>query len=153
MLTQKAKYALKAMIHLAACHDGKPVLIADLAEVERLPKKFLERILLDLKTHGLLVSRKGKGGGYMLARPANQISLGEIIRRMDGPLAPVPCVSKMAYRKCPDCRDERTCVVKPIMKEVRDSIAYVLDGTTLADAVHRTGGATGRNFESFNFQI
>lgn len=153
MLTQKAKYALKAMIHLAARHEGHPVLIADLAKEERLPKKFLERILLDLKTHGLLVSRKGRGGGYMLARPADRISLGEIIRRMDGPLAPVPCVSKMAYRTCADCRDEKTCCVKPIMKEVRDAIAHVLDGTTLADAVSRAGGPTGRSFESFNFQI
>lgn len=153
MLTQKAKYALKAMIHLAASHAGTPVLIADMAEQEQLPRKFLERILLDLKTHGLLVSRKGRGGGYMLAREPHQISLGEIIRRMDGPLAPVPCVSKMAYRKCADCRDENACVVKPIMKEVRDAIAHVLDGTTLADAVHRAGRSAGRDFEVLNFQI
>jgi Rrf2 family protein len=153
MLTQKAKYAIKAMIHLAARQDDKPVLIEVLAKRERLPRKFLERILLDLKTHGLLESRKGRGGGYRLGREPHKISIGEIVRRMDGPLAPVPCVSKMAYRKCSDCRDEVSCCVKPIMKEVRDAIAHVLDGTTLADAVHRSGKTAGRNIEVLNFQI
>ena len=134
MLTQKAKYALKAMVHLAGCAENSPVLIADLAVEEKLPKKFLERILLDLKTHGLLTSRKGRGGGYMLARAPEKISLGEIVRRMDGPLAPVPCVSKMAYHRCADCDDEKTCCVRPVMKKVRDAIANVLDNTTLANA-------------------
>ena len=153
MLTQKAKYALKAMIYLAGRETVRPVLIAEVAREERLPKKFLERILLDLKTHGLLTSRKGRGGGYMLARPPNKIGLGEIIRLMDGPLAPVQCVSKMAYQKCADCRDEKLCCVRPIMKEVRDSISYVLDGTTLADAVFRAGGITRRSFDSFAYAI
>ena len=143
MLSQKAKYALKAMIRLARSDDGRPVLIATLAKDERLPKKFLERILLDLKTGGLLESRKGKGGGYRLARAPKKISLGEIIRLMDGPLAPVSCVSKMAYRRCRDCASETECCVRPIMKKVRDSIAGVLDGTTLADALKK-GGRKGR---------
>lgn len=153
MLSQKAKYALKAMIHLARQEVGQPMLIADLAKAERLPQKFLERILLDLKTAGLLESRKGRGGGYLLARPPHRISLGSIIRLMDGPLAPVPCVSKMAYRRCADCADEKTCCVRPIMQEVRDSISYVLDGTTLADAVYRAGSDKARSMESFSYEI
>ena len=153
MLSQKAKYALKAMIHLAQTEVGRPVLIADLAKAERLPQKFLERILLDLKTAGLLESRKGRGGGYLLARPPHRISLGAVIRLMDGPLAPVPCVSKMAYRRCADCADEATCCVRPIMKEVRDSISYVLDGTTLADAVYRAGTGKNTRPESLSYEI
>ena len=149
MITQKAKYALKAMIHLAQRQDGKPVLIASMAKEERLPQKFLERILLDLKTHGLLESRKGKGGGYLLARSPQKISLGEIIRLMDGPLALVSCVSKTAYRRCKDCPSEERCYLRPIMKEVRDSIARILDGTSLADAVKRADAT----IESLTYEI
>lgn len=149
MISQKAKYALKAMIHLAQRPAGKPVLIAVLAKEERLPQKFLERILLDLKTHGLLESRKGKGGGYLLARPADKISLGDVLRLMDGPLALVSCVSKTAYRRCRDCPSEEHCYLRPIMKEVRDSIARILDGTSLADAVKRAD----QSIESLTFEI
>lgn len=152
MLTKKSKYALKAMIYLAAAEPDRPVLIRQLAREEKLPKKFLERILLDLKTAGLLVSRKGKGGGYMLGKPAHQISIGEVLRLTEGALAPVPCVSKLAYRRCADCPNEAACLVRPIMKEMRDSMAYILDTTTLADAVSRAA-TSGKAFDGFTYTI
>jgi Rrf2 family protein len=110
-----------------------PVLVADLARRERLPKKFLEAILLELKCRGVVQSRKGRGGGYFLSRQPSEITFGEVIRVLDGPLAAVPCVSQMAYMKCAECLDERTCGVRLAMKEVRDATADILDHTTLAD--------------------
>jgi Rrf2 family protein len=138
MLSRKAKYALRALEYLALHKGPEPAHIADMAKDEGLPQKFLERILLDLRKQGILYSRKGKGGGYQLNRPAKEIRLGDVIRLMDGPLAPVSCVSQTAYAKCADCKDERTCCVRFVMKDVRDAIAGVLDGMTLADMVRKT---------------
>jgi Rrf2 family protein len=137
MINKKTKYALQAMIILAQEYDRGPVLIADLAERGRMPRKFLELILLSLRNSGLLQSRKGKGGGYLLGRPPDRITMGEVIRIVEGPLAPVPCVSKIAYRRCDECRDERTCGIRLVMQEVRDGIANILDGTTFADVLKR----------------
>ncbi len=133
MLSSKAKYGLKAMVHLAAREGEGSVLISDIAEAERIPKKFLDAILLELKNHGMLSSKKGKGGGYTLARPAARITVGDVLRILDGPLAPVPCVSRTAYRRCDDCQDETACAVRAVMQEVRDSIAAILDNTTVGD--------------------
>ena len=133
MLSSKAKYGLKAMVHLARKSGQGAVLIADIAEQENIPKKFLDAILLELKNRGFLSSKKGKGGGYVLARDPEQITVGDIVRVLDGPLAPVPCVSRRSYRRCDDCRDEFTCAVRAVMGEVRDAIAGILDNTTLAD--------------------
>ena len=138
MLSKKAKYALKALLMLARDGKGEPVLISEIAERERIPKKFLELILLQLKKHGLLASKKGKGGGYLLGRDSSEITFGQVIRIIDGPLAPLPCVSQMAYRKCDECEDERTCGIRIVMKEVRDETARILDGTSLAEIVNRT---------------
>ena len=137
MLSKKAKYALQAMILLAQEYDSGPVLIADLAERGRMPRKFLELILLSLKNQGLLQSRKGRGGGYSLGRPPDKITMGEVIRIVEGPLAPLPCVSKIAYHRCEECVDERTCGIRLVMKEVRDGIASILDGTTFDDVLKR----------------
>ena len=131
MLTRKSKYGLKALLMLAEESDQRPVLIADLAERQRLPKKFLEAILLELKRHGLLHSKKGKGGGYFLSRDPSQVTLGQVIRILDGPLALIPCVSQTAYVKCEECLDEQTCGIRLAMKEVRDATAQILDNTTL----------------------
>ncbi len=131
MLSKKAKYAIKALIRLAD-HQGEPVRIADLARTEQIPPKFLELILLGLRNNGVLQSRKGKGGGYLLARDPAKIYLGQIVRMFDGPLAPVPCASQTAYVPCADCRNEAVCGVHLAMKEVRDATAKVLDGTSLA---------------------
>ena len=132
MLSRKAKYAIKALLALAERPDDEPVRIADLAREEQIPPKFLELILLELKNHGLLRSRKGKGGGYLLARDPDQIYLGQIVRLFDGPLAPVPCASQTAYVRCADCRNEAVCGVHLAMREVRDATAKILDGTSLA---------------------
>jgi Rrf2 family protein len=138
MLSSKAKYGLKAMVHLARFGGLGPVLIADIATKEHIPKKFLDVILLEMKNKGLLSSKKGKGGGYTLARPASQIRIGDLVRVLDGPLAPVPCVSRTAYRPCGDCGDENSCAVRAVMQDVRDAIAQILDNTTLADMSART---------------
>ena len=131
MLTRKTKYALKALVVLGEEYGEKPVLISDLARRERIPKKFLELILLDLRNLGILRSKKGRGGGYSLAKAPREIRIGSVVRAFDGPLAPVACASQTAYAKCDDCRDERTCAVRALMTEVRDSTARILDGTTL----------------------
>lgn len=137
MLSKKAKYGLRALLLLAREHGKGPVLIADLARSESIPKKFLELILLDLKNHGVLQSKKGKGGGYSLGKVPEAISLGHVIRVLDGPLAPIPCVSQTAYLKCEECKDETTCGIRIVMKEVRDATARILDGTSLADVLNR----------------
>lgn len=135
MLSQKAKYGLQALLFLAKRGEGKPVLIREIAENERLPKKFLEAILLELKSAGILHARPGKGGGYMLNRAPRTVTLGRVIRLIDGPLAPIPCVSQTAYAPCRDCLDEQTCGIRAVMKRVRDATARILDETTLADLV------------------
>src|SRR5262249_18769027 len=123
----------KAVLDLSEDPGRGPVLVADLAERQRIPKKFLEAILLELKRHGLLQSKKGKGGGYFLRRAPTEISIGQVIRVLDGPLALIPCVSQTAYMKCEECVDEKACGIRWAMKEVRDATAQILDNTTLAD--------------------
>ncbi|MFO7536136.1 MAG: Rrf2 family transcriptional regulator [Kiritimatiellia bacterium] len=134
MLTRSAKYAIKALAYLARQPGGgDPVRISDIARDEIIPRKFLERILLQLNRDGFLYSRRGPEGGYTLAKPARSIMLGDLIRRIDGPLAPIACVSVTAYRPCMDCADESSCGIRLVMKEVRDAIANILDHTSLAD--------------------
>jgi Rrf2 family protein len=142
MLSQKAKYALRALLMLAEQSQTDMVMIADIAERENVPRKFLEAILVDLRKRGLLDSRRGKYGGYRLAKPADAISFGEIIRIVDGPLAPLPCASKTGFRPCDDCTDVNSCSVRWLMLQVRDATADILDNCSLADALkHRQ--ATG----------
>ncbi len=132
MLTKRSKYGLKAVLYMAGQVDRGPISVAEVAEHERIPRKFLEAILLDLKRHGLLHSKTGKGGGYSLGRAPGEITVGQIIRTLDGPLALVPCVSQTAYARCEECADEATCGVRLAMKEVRDATAQILDHTTLS---------------------
>lgn len=134
MLTVKAKYALRAMLDLAAAPSSRPVFIADIARRQDIPRRFLENILIELKKSGLVVSHRGKHGGYALARSAEDISFAEIIRISDGPLALAPCASKTAYRRCDDCRDEATCTVRRVLLEVREATAAILERTSLARA-------------------
>ena len=133
MLTQRSRYALRALIFIARTNGVAPVPISMIAADQKLPRKFLEAILLELKNGGLVTSYRGKLGGYRLARPAGQISFGEIIRQIEGPLALVPCVSVSAYQRCVDCFEESTCVIRKTMIEVREQTARILDHTTLAD--------------------
>lgn len=138
MISKKTKYGLHAVIYLAKHFSAGPVLIADLARQEKIPKKFLEAILLELKKQGILNSKKGKGGGYALSKQPSDIKMGQIIRILNGPLAPVACVSQIAYRKCEECRDESSCGIRALMKEVRDAMANILDNTSLEDVVEKT---------------
>jgi Rrf2 family protein len=135
MLSMKAKYGLRAVASLARQYGAGPVLIGDLAKTETIPRKFLELILLDLKKRGILGSKKGKGGGYYLRRPPELITVGELVRALDGPLALLPCVSHTAYSRCEECIDETTCGIRTVMKRVRDQTAAILDGTSLAEMV------------------
>jgi Rrf2 family protein len=134
MLSQRAKYALKAMICLAARRDAAPASVTDIAREANVPRAFLEQILSDLKRRNLLVSRRGKQGGFILARPPEDITFADIIRHIDGPLALAPCASRTAYRPCPECRDVETCTLRRTLIEARDATAKILEKTTLADA-------------------
>ncbi len=152
MLSKKSKYALKAMLVLAKEYGQGPVLISDMARRESIPHKFLELILLELKHQGLLQSRKGKGGGYFLGRDPSQISVGHIVRILDGSIAPLPCVSKTAYMRCLECRDERSCGLRIVMKEVRDATAKIMDSTSLADMLKQVEAVVSGK-ESLSFAI
>jgi len=137
MLTSKAKYALRAMIDLAAqagAGPRLPVFIADVARRQDIPRRFLENILLELRKHGLVVSHRGKMGGYALARSPDLITFADVIRAIDGPLALTPCTSKTAYQRCEDCKDEVSCAVRKTLVQVRDATANVLEAQTLAAA-------------------
>jgi Rrf2 family protein len=132
MLTNKGKYGLKAMVHLAGLPPGVRIGVAEIAEAHRIPKKFLDAILGELRNAGFVHSKKGPGGGYALARPPEEIRIGHVVRALDGPLAPIPCASRTAYRPCEDCADEAACAVRFAMLAVRNSIAGILDNLTLA---------------------
>jgi Rrf2 family protein len=133
VLTNKGKYGLKAMVHLAGLEPGLVAQVADIAEANTTSKKFLDHILTELRRAGLVYSKKGRDGGYALARPAQEIRVGTIVRVLDGPLAPIQCASVTAYRACDDCADMKTCPVRLVMLEARNAIASVLDNHTLAE--------------------
>jgi Rrf2 family protein len=133
MLTNKGKYGLKAMVHLAGIEPGALAQVQEMADANSIPKKFLDQILSELRNSGLVFSKKGKGGGYALARPASEITVGQIVRVLDGPLAPIQCASVTAYRSCDDCDDERSCAVRLVMVKARNAIADVLDHHSLAE--------------------
>jgi Rrf2 family protein len=153
MISKKTKYALKALIYLAREYDKGPILISDLARDERIPKKFLELILLSLRNNGILQSKKGKGGGYYLGKSPKSVSMGQVIRILEGPLAPVPCVSETAYATCDECESEELCGIRMVMKDVRDAMAKILDSTTLADVLEKIGHAKQKREEILNYVI
>lgn len=134
MLAQKTRYALRALLYLAEAEAGRAVQVGDIATTQHVPRKYLELILLDLKKGGLVNSRRGPGGGYVLARPPEQINFAEVVRLMDGPIALVPCASLNFYARCGDCHDEATCAIRRVMAQVRTEADRILSGTTLADA-------------------
>jgi Rrf2 family protein len=135
MLSRKAKYGLRSLIHLAQKRGQGPIQIREISEQLDIPRKFLEAILLELRNNGILQSRQGKEGGYYLERASDTISIGNIVRMLDGPLAIVPCVSQTAYARCNDCTEEHLCSIRWVMKEVRDASAKILDQTTLDQLV------------------
>jgi Rrf2 family protein len=148
VLSRKTKYGLRALLGLARGADQSPRLVAELAEQERIPQKFLEAILLELKRRGFVDSRKGRGGGYFLRKAPADITFGDVIRVLEGPLAAVPCVSETAYARCIECVDEATCGVRIAMKEVRDATAAILDQTTLADVARRSQRIAARSVKA-----
>lgn len=133
MLTMKGKYGLKALINLAGRGEGELAQSVDIAETEGMSKKFLDTILGDLRNAGFVATRKGRNGGYMLARSPDQVMVGHVLRVLEGPLAPIPCASRTAYVPCQDCKDETRCAVRLTMLEVREAIVSVLDRKSLAD--------------------
>lgn len=141
MLTAKGKYGLKALIHLSSLPAGETAQAIDIAEANTIPKKFLDAILGELRNAGVVHSKKGPGGGYMLARPPGEIRLGHVIRTLDGPLAPIACASRTAYQPCEDCADVDACAVRLVMVKVRDAMSDILDRVTLADMLALDGGS------------
>jgi Rrf2 family protein len=139
MISQKAKYALRALVALCRIPPGESLIISEISREQAIPKKFLEQILLELKRAGIVMSRRGRLGGYVLLRPAEKITFGEVLRLIDGPIAPLPCLSKIAYRKCSDCGAEENCEIRHVFARVTIATREVLDQTTLADAVAGVG--------------
>lgn len=131
MLSNKAKYGLKALSYLARRPPSEAIQIAEVAERQGIPRKFLDLILLDLRNAGFVRSKKGRGGGYFLAETPDKIFVGPVIRVLDGPLAPIPCASRTAYQPCTDCISVEGCGIRGLMVEVRDAMADILDHTTL----------------------
>lgn len=153
MLTSKAKYALHALEILAKERRDHPVLIEDLSRRGNIPRKFLELILLDLKSLGILQSKRGRAGGYYLALPPEEINLGQVIRSMSGPIALVPCLSRTAYRRCTECQDEGSCGIRLVLKEVYDASIRILEQTSLADMVARQEEAATRRNDAPMYHI
>jgi Rrf2 family protein len=135
MISQRARYAFKAMVALARAKPGEGLRIRQLCEQENLPRKFLEQILLALKAAGYVTSRRGRDGGYELLKPANTIAIGPLLRVIDGPIAPLPCLSRTAYRKCEDCRDEAHCELRIAFSRAYAQYLSVLEATTLAEVM------------------
>ena len=138
MLTAKGKYGLKALIYLAALQPGSTAHAIDIARANNISKKFLDAILSELRRAGLVKTKRGPGGGYMLARSARAIKAGSVIRALDGPLAPIACASRTAYKPCTDCKSVRNCEVRQTMTLVRDATANVLDKLSIADMIKAT---------------
>jgi Rrf2 family protein len=136
MISQRAKYALRALLALGEAEAGGPLMISEISRRKAIPKKFLEQILLELKRAGIVDSRRGRLGGYVLARPVEKITFGEVLRLIDGPVALLPCLSLIAYRRCADCADESSCEIRHVFARVASATRDVLDTTTLADAAH-----------------
>ena len=134
MLSNRSRYALRAMIHMAGLPGGGPATIGEIAEAATAPRKFLEAILLDLRRQNLLVSKRGRTGGYALAAPAETISFADVIRALEGPLALAPCASRTAYQPCETCPDALECRLRPVLAEGRDAVAAVFEQRTLASA-------------------
>lgn len=134
MISQKAKYAFKALLYLAQQPKGETTQIDDIAREAGVPRKFLEHILLDLKHRGMIASRRGRAGGYVLIKAPSEISIGQVLRAIDGPIAPLSCISRTAYQPCADCPDEASCGVRQMFAGPYAAQLALFDATTLADA-------------------
>lgn len=141
MLTAKGKYGLKALTYLATLQLGETTQATEIAKAQNIPKKFLDAILGDLRNAGIVFSKKGPGGGYTLARAPSDIKVGDVIRTIDGPLAPISCASHTAYQPCRDCKSVKSCTVRLMMGKVRDAMSEVLDRLTIADMAAMADGS------------
>ena len=137
MISRKTKYAINALVYLAKQSDRDPVTIAQIAESEHIPQKFLESILLDLKKSGMLMSKKGQGGGYFMHRDPSEINLLDVMRLFDGPIALLPCVSHLLYQRCEECKDEKLCGIRDVFMEVRSETVKMLRASTLTEIIRR----------------
>jgi Rrf2 family protein len=135
VISNKAKYAFRALLAIAAEPEGEALTSAEIARRHAIPHKFLEQILLDMKKAGILASRRGKSGGYAMLRPADTISFGEVLRLFEGPLAPLPCLSRQSYQRCDDCSSEATCQIRREFGRAYAASRRVLDSRTIADAL------------------
>jgi Rrf2 family protein len=135
MISHRARYAFKALVALARAGKDKGLQIRQLAEGEKIPRKFLEQILLSLKAAGLIASRRGRDGGYELLKNPSQITVGQLLRIVDGPIAPLPCLSRTAYQRCKDCHDEAACEVRHAFAEAYALYLTRLEAMTLAHAL------------------
>lgn len=137
MLSKKTKYAIRALISLGERYQKEPVNISFIAENEKIPKKFLEQILLELRNAGFLYSKKGAGGGYSLLKNPSEIDLVQVMRITGGPIAQLPCVSLNFYQRCEECKDEDTCGIRDTFRDVRDATLKILLETTIADLINK----------------
>ncbi|MFO1033317.1 MAG: Rrf2 family transcriptional regulator [Hyphomicrobiales bacterium] len=144
MISQRARYAFKAMVALARAEPGRGLNIRELCEQEKLPRKFIEQILSTLRTAGYITSRRGRDGGYELLKPADLIHVGSLLRLVDGPIAPLSCLSRTAYKKCADCRSEAACELRMAFDKPYADYLATLEGTTLAQVMAQTDGRSGR---------
>ncbi len=145
MLSKKAQYSILALVKLAKEYQNGPILISSISQSEKIPKKFLEAILFDLKQLGILASKKGKGGGYYLIRNPQDISLADIIRHIDGAIALIPCVTYKYYQPCPHCKDETTCGIRSVIKDIRNETVNILKNIKLSDILTREAQLTMKN--------
>lgn len=137
MISKKTKYAIHALVHLARKYGKGPVLIREISAEEKIPQKFLESILLDLRNAGILGSKKGAGGGYFLHRDPDDVNLAEVMRLFDGPIALLPCVTYRYYERCEECIDESTCGIRSVFFEVRKATVRILKKATLSSVIRR----------------
>lgn len=140
MISQKARYAFKALFALARS-EGRQVQSREIAASENIPQSFLEQILLDLKRAGIVGSRRGRDGGFFLLKDAGELACGQVLRLIDGPIAPLPCLSRTAYRRCDDCQDERSCAVRQVFADGYGALIAALEGMSIAEAAARAEGA------------
>lgn len=139
MLSKKAKYAIHALIYLAKNQDEGPILISKIAEREKIPQKFLEAILLDLKKDGILGSKKGKGGGYYLIKHTDDVNMADIMRLFDGAIALLPCVTFKYYQRCDECQDEESCGIRNVFMQVRNATVEILKNASLTQIIDLEG--------------
>ena len=144
MISQRARYAFKAMVALARAKPGEGLQIRQLCEQEKLPRKFIEQILLTLKAAGYITSRRGRDGGYEMLKDPEKIFIGPLLRTVDGPIAPLPCLSRTAYKRCDDCRDEAYCELRIAFDKAYSLYLTALEQTTLAEVMGAAGEPAGQ---------